>query len=499
MGGGVRNTRKAASKAAPKASSSTPASSSPKKTGKAAHFTKKVIDADGEDRTPLTLAAATEGASTLEAVFSSWGVSAAAAATTSADALENMGILTPLVSTLIDRSLLSSKDDVHHLVPTPAARTVEETAASLGGVVLIDEEEDASPGRGSPEAAAAESKKSSATISVSVGVGVDMDELDEEELAELAARAEFLAQRLDLSEAEQAQPVEIVLEETDTHTLFYLPSLCVSFDNTQSHDAVTTRNATYEQRCRDTQAADAADMFGSHEVQTFNSETVAAYVQTSLPESADAGETVQPWMLYDAFLASQEEASAALHDEEVAKPINSADVASGPASDVSAIVARAARHADLELGTIDAGEAAAATMESDPLLQSLLLAERVLAQNLFHPKVSERAACSAAGLASAGSAASNRSRTHLRLTTRRATLPLSLSPSLPSLPPSLPPSAPYVPRSPAARAAAVRYGVAARQRGADGVPGAQVRRAHRGQSGRSEAQPDPRSARGASG
>ena len=389
MGGG-RKTRKAASKTSPKASSSAAASSSPKKTGKAAQFTKKVIDADGEDRTPLTLAEATEGASSLEAVFSSWGVISAAAATTSAEALENMGILTPLVSTLIDRSLMSSKDDVHHLVPSPAARTVEETAASLGGVVLIDEEEDASTGRSSPDAGAAESKKSSATMSVSVGVGVDMDELDEEEIAEQAARAEFLAQRLDLSEAEQRQSVELVMEETDTFTLFHMRSLCVSFDNTQSHDAVTTRNATYEQRCRDTQAADAADMFGSHEVQTFNSETVAAYVQTSLPESADAGETVQPWMLYDAYLASQEESIAALH-EDVTKPLNSAKVASGAASDVSAIVARAARHADLELGTINAGEAAAATMESDPLLQSLLLAERVLAQNLFHPKVSGRA------------------------------------------------------------------------------------------------------------
>ena len=340
---------------------------------------------DGEDRTPLTLEAvggsSSVGTVSLDEVFSGWGESVATPSSASTiAALENMGILTPLVSTLVDRSLLSKQDDVHSLVPTPAASTVEETAAALGGVVLMDEEGDGEM----DDSGAAESKSAVPTMSVSVGVGVDMDEMDEEELAEEAKRQAFLRERLDLSDAELALPVQIMLQETDTITLFHSPGLCVSFDNTHEHDKITARNAVYEARCHDTQAADAADMFGSHEVQTFNAETVAVYVQAALPDSAEMGTTAEPWMLYDAQQRALEETGALASGggASAAEPITTA----GSATDVGAIVARANRSADLALGQVSENEAAEATMSSDHLLQSLLLAERVLSQNLFHPK-----------------------------------------------------------------------------------------------------------------
>ncbi|CAD7949916.1 unnamed protein product [Amoebophrya sp. A120] len=110
----------------------------------------------------------------------------------------------------------------------------------------------------------------------------------------LAAKAKSIEGHVNLEEM-----VEKYLTETETQTLFAVPSLCVALDDTQLHGAISAKNKKYEELLL--AKRNAADQFRGQHQQTLNPVMKTKEILALPPKTHSMGVDATEWDIHDTF------------------------------------------------------------------------------------------------------------------------------------------------------------------------------------------------------
>jgi hypothetical protein len=112
----------------------------------------------------------------------------------------------------------------------------------------------------------------------------------------------------DLSAEELAETVTVEITETETLTLFALPSYRVWSEDDEGRKAVEAANASYEKLLQNRKLRDSV---ASRAAQTFTETQREKEVQAAPPALAESGTGVTAWQIFDAFNEEEKEAAEA--------------------------------------------------------------------------------------------------------------------------------------------------------------------------------------------
>jgi len=180
-----------------------------------------------------------------------------------------------------------------------------------------------------------------------------------------------------LTEADLAQDVVIVLEETPTFFLLEIPGACFSVDSTLAAE-VTERNNRYTAMKK---ARASSDIYVERSAQTLPRMLKTKDVQAMPAATKEAGVRAAVWDIYDAYKIQEEPNS----------PVDGMSNNQGT-EDKSGLVGGDKDVGDgIESESVDGSDATTERtktdlVESDALKESLRIIERLVQQNVFHQR-----------------------------------------------------------------------------------------------------------------
>lgn len=213
----------------------------------------------------------------------------------------------------------------------------------------------------------------------------------------------------ELTQEELDTTVEMKLIETSTHTLLYIPGVCVQ-NETPEHYDVTEKNRKYEELVK---ARTGSDLYVERHAQTFNFAQKHKEVMAAPPTTREVGCTATDWDIYDMY----ENDDAALTEDdgidskgeggkggkvesELGKQVDEVVAASlaspgcllningsdGGGDDDKQENGTSELFGGNESNDVMVQRQAAKILKSGNLIKSLHTVERAIQQNLFHPR-----------------------------------------------------------------------------------------------------------------
>ncbi|KAM4872178.1 LOW QUALITY PROTEIN: dynein axonemal intermediate chain 4 [Thomomys bottae] len=184
--------------------------------------------------------------------------------------------------------------------------------------------------------------------------------------------------------------IEIILTETETLSLFNLPTVMISVESEEA-EKVTKRNKNYEELCRNRVGN---DLYVERMMQTFNGSPKNKDVQCDKIMLDEKGVMATTWDLYDSYNALELSLSAKKSAMSIASKASTLardreqrllESATDKTSETSSLM-------DIENVILtkvhdDEVDQSGAILKSDNFHQDLFFMERVLMENVFQPKI----------------------------------------------------------------------------------------------------------------
>ncbi|XP_004431634.1 PREDICTED: WD repeat-containing protein 78 [Ceratotherium simum simum] len=233
--------------------------------------------------------------------------------------------------------------------------------------------------------------KSSVSTNESIAEDLEEPSYKREKLASFTDLRVIRATPGKIAKEDLEKTIEIILTETETLTLFNLPTVMLSVESEEA-EKVSQRNKNYETLCRNRLGN---DLYVERMMQTINGAPKNKDVQCDKIIKEDKGIMSTAWDLYDSYNAMElsclpvKQSTIDSHSKASVPPQDRDQRAPGSTIEKNSEASSLMDIENVILARIhdDEEDHSEAILKSEKFLQDLFFMERVLMENIFQPKL----------------------------------------------------------------------------------------------------------------